>query len=113
MLELVSDDVDWPDGANRLRGKADLKAYWLDQWTRTRTHDQPLAFTAMPDGRVAVRISQIVRSLDDRVLSRGTFGHVHEIVDSRIVRLDIEKGCDSEVSSAIRSTSSVSARRPR
>ncbi|WP_328616583.1 nuclear transport factor 2 family protein [Amycolatopsis sp. NBC_00355] len=110
LLELVSDDVDWPDGANRLHGKAELKAYWLDQWTRTRTHDQPLAFTAMPDGRVAVRIGQVVRSLDGRVLSRGSFGHVHDIVDSRIARLDIEKG---EVRGAVRAASSVSARRRR
>ncbi len=90
LLTLVSDDVDWPDGTNRLRGKADLKTYWLDQWTRTRTHDEPLAFTAAPDGRIVVRISQVVRSLDGRVLSRGSFGHVHRIVDSRIARLDIE-----------------------
>jgi ketosteroid isomerase-like protein len=91
LLELVSDDVDWPDGANRLHGKADLEAYWLDQWTRTRTHDRPLAFTPLPGDRVAVGISQVVRSLDGRVLSRGMFDHVHDIADSLIVRLDIER----------------------
>ena len=90
LLALVSDDVDWPDGPERLHGKAALEAYWLDQWTRTRTHDQPGAFTHLPDGRVAVRVRQVVRSLDGSVVSRGSFDHVHRIEDSLIRHLTID-----------------------
>jgi hypothetical protein len=90
LLALVSDDVDWPDGSSRLRGKAAVRAYWAKQWTRTHTHDQPVAFTRRPDGRVAVRISQVVRSLDGSVISTGSFCHVHRIEGHYIVRMDIE-----------------------
>ncbi|MEV7044449.1 hypothetical protein [Amycolatopsis sp. NPDC051061] len=62
----MSDDVGWPDGANRLPGRAVVKTYWPNQWTHTRTHDRPPAFTPLPGGRVTVRISQVVRSDSER-----------------------------------------------
>jgi hypothetical protein len=37
----ISDDVDWPDGAGRLHGKEQVRTYWSEQWTRTRTRDEP------------------------------------------------------------------------
>jgi len=90
LLALVSDYVDWPDGSSRLRGKAAVRVYWTDQWTRTHTHDRPVAVERRPDGRVAVRINQIVRSLDGSVLSTGSFCHVHRIEGPHIVRMDVE-----------------------
>jgi len=72
----VSDDVGWPNGSERLYGKAAIYAYWADQWTRTRTHDQPVAFRRRPDGRVAVRLIRGVQSLDGSVISTGTFQYV-------------------------------------
>ncbi|HEX7462806.1 MAG TPA: nuclear transport factor 2 family protein [Dermatophilaceae bacterium] len=91
LLALVSEDVDWPDGSSRLRGRAAVRAYWSDQWTRTRSHDQPVAFTRRPDGSVAVPISQVIRSLDGSVISTGSFCHVHRIEGSHIARMDIEE----------------------
>ena len=91
LLALVSEDVDWPDGVNRLRGRAAVRAYWLDQWTRTRTHDHPVAFTRRPDGRIAVRVSQVVRTLDGALTSTGSFDHLHLVIDGRLVRLDISE----------------------
>jgi pimeloyl-ACP methyl ester carboxylesterase/ketosteroid isomerase-like protein len=90
LLALVSEDVDWPDGARRLRGAAAVRAHWTEQWVRTHTHDEPVAFTRLPDGRTAVLVEQVVRSLDGSVLARRSFRHVHRIADSRILRLDTE-----------------------
>ncbi|WP_052682116.1 nuclear transport factor 2 family protein [Saccharothrix sp. ST-888] len=42
LLELVSDDVEWPnDSTGRLHGKAEVRARWTEQWSRTRPHDEP------------------------------------------------------------------------
>ncbi len=92
LAAMVSDDVDWPDGADgRLHGRAEVHAYWTEQWTRTRTHDEPLRFEDVDDGRTAVRLHQVVRALDGSVLSTGNFVYLFRIEDGLIRRLDIER----------------------
>ena len=92
LLALVSDDVDWPDGTGRLHGKQEVRAYRTSSWARTRTHDEPVGFTEMDDGRTAVHISQIVRSLEGSVISRGHFQHTHRIEGDLISRMDDRDG---------------------
>jgi hypothetical protein len=72
-----------------------VRAYWNEQWTRTRTHDEPLRFSELNDGRTAVHISQIVRSLDGLVVSQGQFLHLHRIEADQIARMDIEGALDT------------------
>ncbi len=96
LLALVGDDVDWPDDdGGRLHGKDALRAYWAEQWTRTRTHDEPVAVAEQDDGRVAVRVEQVVRSLDGEVRSAGRVEHLLRIDGGRITRLDIVAGPDA------------------
>jgi ketosteroid isomerase-like protein len=91
LVALVSDDVNWPDDdAGRLHGKDEVRAYWTEQWARTSTHDEPVSFSERNDGRTAVHISQVVRSLDGSVISKGKFLHLHRLEGDRIARMDIE-----------------------
>jgi ketosteroid isomerase-like protein len=93
LLALVSEDVDWPDDAGgRMHGRPALASYWIEQWTRVRVHDHPVAFTQWDDERIAVQVRQVVRSLDGAVRSTGEFIHLHRLDDGRIQRLDIEAG---------------------
>ena len=89
LLAAVGDDVDWPDGAARLHGKDAVRRYWLEQWTRVRTHDEPVAFAVLGRDVAEVRIEQVVRDLDGRVVSAGAFRHTFHLRDGRIARLDI------------------------
>ena len=91
LLALVSDHVSWPDGSRRLQGRVACRGYWTAQWLRTRTHGQPLHVDRRADGRVAVRLRRVVRSLDGRLLDDGTFDYVFRLDASHIVRLDIEE----------------------
>jgi ketosteroid isomerase-like protein len=92
LLALVGDDVNWPDdGGGRIHGRHALSAYWTEQWKRVRTHDHPIAFKELDDGRVAVHIRQVVRSLDGSTTSTGEFTHLHRIESTHIARMDIEK----------------------
>ena len=91
LLALVSDTVDWPDDdGGRLHGTDQVRAYWTQQWARTRTYDEPVALRRQADGRIAVDIIQVVRSLDGSVISRGRFRHLHRPDGDRIARMDIE-----------------------
>ncbi len=91
LLALVSDDVNWPDGGRTLHGKDEVRAYWTEQWTHTRTYDEPVTFTQRSDGRIAVHIRQVVRSRSGSVISTGRFVHLHRLDGDRIARLDIEQ----------------------
>ena len=90
LVALVSDNVNWPDDGDRLHGKDEVRAYWTEQWARTRTHDEPVTFSQRNDGRIAVHISQVVRSPNGSVISRGHFLHLHRLEGGRIARMDIE-----------------------
>ena len=91
LAAMLSDDVDWPDGAGgRIHGRPALAAYWTEQWSRLRAHDHPVAFQELDDGRVAVHVEQVVRSLDGVTVSTGAFLHLHRVEGGRIARMDIE-----------------------
>ena len=97
LLALVCHDVDWPDDyGGHLRGKAAMRAYWTEQWTRTRTHDEPVSFTDLADGRTQVAIRQVVLALDGRVLSTGERRHLVRTTGGLIARLEIDRSADRE-----------------
>jgi ketosteroid isomerase-like protein len=80
LVALVSDDVNWPDDdAGRLHGKDEVQAYWTEQWARTRTHDEPVAFSERNEGWTAAQISQVVRSPSGSVISKGQLSHLHRL----------------------------------
>ncbi len=90
LLSAVTEDVDWPDGAARLHGKDALRRFWLEQWTRLRTRDEPVAFETVGRDVVRVRVDQVVRDLHGRTVSEGAFRHTFRLRDGRITRLDID-----------------------
>jgi ketosteroid isomerase-like protein len=90
LLVRIADDVDWPDDdGGRIRGSGALAAYWTEQWTRVRAHDHPVAFEEADDGRIAVRVEQVVRSLDGSTVSTARLTHLLRLDGDRIVRLDV------------------------
>ncbi len=90
LLALVTDDVDWPDGPARLHGKDALRDYWLRQWTKIHTHDEPSTPIDLDGGRIAVRVDQTVHTPDGAPVSTGRFLHVFQIREGLAARLDIE-----------------------
>lgn len=90
LVGLVSNDIDWPDGPRRLHGKAEVRDYWIQQWSRTRTHDQPVAFTQHLDGRIAVTIDQVVHAPDGAIISRGRFRHLHRLQSGRLATMHLQ-----------------------
>jgi ketosteroid isomerase-like protein len=90
LLVLLTDDVDWPNGNARLHGKDALRGYWLEQWTRVHTHDEPSEPVELGDGRIAVRVDQTVRTLDGSPVSTARFVHLFQLRDGLTARMDIE-----------------------
>ena len=71
VLAATTDDVDWPNAweGGRLHGHEELRSYWTRQWAAIDPHVEPTTITSRPDGRIAVSVHQVVRSLEGELLS--------------------------------------------
>lgn len=82
-LALMTPDVAWPRAfkGGFVRGPAEVRAYWTEQWSEINPHVEPLAFHLEDDGRILVKVHQVVRDLagnllaDERVVHRFTLGN--------------------------------------
>lgn len=85
-------DVEWPDGMEGgiVIGHAAVRAYWERQWDRIDPSVTPLAITPRPDGRLDVRVHQVVRSLLGEKLLDQQVRHLYTIEGGRVRRMEIE-----------------------
>ena len=92
VVALMHPDVDWPNAfeGGRVRGHDEVRAYWARQFAQIDPQVTPRGFTRRPDGRIAVDIHQVVRSLDGEVLSDGSVVHVYALRDGLVERMDVE-----------------------
>jgi ketosteroid isomerase-like protein len=90
-LVLMTPDVDWPNGmeGGRVHGHDEVRAYWKRQFGMIDSRVSPLRFEALDDGRVAVRVHQVVRSMDGEVLSDGEVTHVYSFHEGLVSRMEI------------------------
>ena len=87
----MSDAVSWPKASEggRVIGKDEIRAYWTRQWQEFDPHVEPLAVLLQEDGRVSVRVHQLVKSLAGGVLSDSEVWHVYTIENGLIARMDL------------------------
>jgi hypothetical protein len=92
VLAVMHADVDWPNAfeGGRVRGRELVRAYWIRQFDQIDPQVTPVAFAARDDGRVAVEVHQVVRSLEGEVISEGPVVHVYLLVDGLVQRMDVE-----------------------
>lgn len=103
-LALMTEDVSWPKASEggRVCGKEEIRAYWTRQWRDFDPHVEPLAATEIGQGKVEVKVRQLVKSLEGDVLSDSDVLHVFTLEDGLIKAMDLgaEASADSGPSSA-------------
>jgi hypothetical protein len=84
--------VDWPNGmeGGRVHGHEELRDYWTRQWAILDPHVTPVEIEPDEDGRMVVRVHQVIRNLEGKVLVDQMVNHAYRFHDSVIVRMDIE-----------------------
>lgn len=94
ILRHLAADVDWPNAweGGRAIGHDAVRDYWTRQWAAIDPTVEPEAFTARPDGRVAVQVRQTVRDLDGGLVNEGPVVHVYSLRDGGVARMDVEPG---------------------
>jgi hypothetical protein len=90
-LALMTEDVSWPMASEggRVVGKEEIRAYWTRQWGEFDPHVEPLAMTEEEEGRVHVRVHQLVKSLQGDVLFDGEVLHVFTVKGGLIAAMDL------------------------
>jgi hypothetical protein len=93
VLTKLHPDVDWPNAweGGRVHGREAVRDYWTRQWAAIDPTVEPLAVTTRPDGRVAVDVHQVARSLDGALLGEGRVLHVYAFRGELIARMDVEE----------------------
>ncbi|HET6385030.1 MAG TPA: nuclear transport factor 2 family protein [Armatimonadota bacterium] len=92
-LALMSESVSWPRASEggRAIGKEEIRSYWSRQWKEFDPHVEPIEVIDRGAGKIAVRVHQIVKSLDGDVLSDSEVWHSYTIADGLIERMDLEE----------------------
>ena len=92
VLAFMHPEVDWPNGweGGRLNGKAAVRDYWVRQWAAITPTVEPQKITALPDGRVAVRVHQRVLDRDGNLLLDQIIHHIYTFEGNLVRKMDIE-----------------------
>jgi hypothetical protein len=92
-LALMTENVSWPKASEggRAVGKEEIRAYWTRQWQEFDPHVEPIEVIDREEGKTAVKVHQLVKSLSGDVLFDGEVWHVYTLANSLIERMDLEQ----------------------
>ena len=91
VLAAMHPDVDWPNGmeGGRVLGTDAVREYWRRQFETLVPRVEPIAFTPENDGRIAVRVHQVVHDIGGKLVVDQIIQHVYEIRDGLIRSMEI------------------------
>lgn len=83
-------DVSWPDlfGGGRRSGRDALRAMWRDQFSKIDPEGAPISMTALPDGRIVVRVAYVVRTLDGKLFTEEVVLNTYRFRDDLIIDME-------------------------
>jgi ketosteroid isomerase-like protein len=91
ILPSLAPDVEWPNGweGGYVHGRDAVRDYWTRQWRAIDSTVTPVDFAARPDGRVAVIVHPVVKSLAGEVLDDATVHHIYRVRAGRVEHMEI------------------------
>lgn len=83
-------DVSWPNlfGDDRLHGRDALRDMWRDQFAKIDPEGAPISMSTLPDGRVAVKVAYVVRTLDGRLFTEEVVINTYRFREDLIVDME-------------------------
>ena len=91
VLGAMAPDVDWPNGmeGGREFGKEAVRKYWQRQFEIVDPKVEPEGFARESDGRIAVKVHQVVHDNGGKLLLDQIIQHVYAFRDGLICRMEI------------------------
>jgi len=86
VLGVMHAEVNWPNGweGGYVTGHGAVRDYWTRQWAEIDPTVTPEGFDALPDGRIRVRVRQVVRDRTGKELSDKIVNHTYAFDGSQI-----------------------------
>lgn len=96
VLALMTEDVSWPNAweGGKITGKEGIRDYWTRQWAELDPHVDPLAITTDAQGKLRVRVHQLVKNLQGDVLFDGEVLHIYTMKGNLIAAMDLADDAD-------------------
>src|SRR6185437_317769 len=96
-LALMTEDVSWPKASEggKVAGKEEIRAYWTRQWGEFDPHVEPPEITENGNGKVRVKVHQLVKSLEGDILSDSEVLHAFTLNSGLIATMDLGAEDDS------------------
>ncbi len=91
-IALMHKDVDWPNAweGGRVRGHADVRAYWERQFAAISSQVEPERFTEESDGSITVDVHQVVHDAQTgELLTDSRVRHRYRLEGNLIIRTDV------------------------
>jgi ketosteroid isomerase-like protein len=90
-LATMHSDVVWANGmeGGTVAGHQGVREYWTRQWTLIDPHVEPLGFSTMADGRIAVDVQAVVKDREGKVLADHRVQHLYLIEDHLVRSMEI------------------------
>jgi ketosteroid isomerase-like protein len=91
VLAAMHPDVDWPNGweGGRVHGHVAVREYWTRQFKAVSSQVEPQSFVTEEDGRIVVKVHQVVHDVSGKLLSDSMVEHVYSIDKGLIRKMEI------------------------
>ena len=91
VLAALHPEVDWPNGweGGRITGRDGVRDYWTRQWAALDPKVTPTSIVAGSDGRLTVRVHQLVKDHAGHVAFDGEVEHVYTFEGDLIRAMEI------------------------
>jgi hypothetical protein len=86
-------EVEWPNGweGGYVHGRKAVRDYWERQWKEIDPKVTPLGIHVEEDGRLTVRVHQVVHDRDGKLLTDTELEHVYRTRDGLFDRMEIRE----------------------
>jgi hypothetical protein len=92
VLSALAEDVAWANGMDggHVHGREAVGEYWTRQWAVIDPHVDPVHVGDPIAGSTLVKVHQVVKDLEGKVLLDETIAHRFQIEGDFVLRFDIE-----------------------
>jgi len=92
VLGVMLSDVKWPNGweGGYVVGHDAVRDYWTRQWAQIDPTVTPEGFALLTDGRLRVRVHQVIRDRGGKLVSDKLVSHTYSFAAGKIRGMEIE-----------------------